>query len=65
MNAEATYPNDGKLSVLEIMFEANSRVVSEPEEKQMFLREVLPIMISAGAKFNPTAYLLPTGYDSI
>ncbi|MBR0251102.1 MAG: ankyrin repeat domain-containing protein [Synergistaceae bacterium] len=60
VNAEATYPNNGKLSVLDIMFEANSRVVSEPEEKQMFLREVLPIMISAGAKFNPTAYLLPS-----
>ena len=45
--------NAGIKSVLDIMFEAATSVASEREERQTFLRAVLPIMTSAGAKINP------------
>lgn len=45
--------NAGIKSVLDIMFESAAPVASKPEERQRFLREVLPMMISTGAKINP------------
>ena len=58
VNAEEIYPNGEKLSVLDIMFVWAAKILSTSEEKQIFLREVLPMMISAGAKFNPAASML-------
>lgn len=52
VNAEFTDGTGGRLSVLDIMFASSVSVFSEPEEKQIFLREVLPMMINAGAKFT-------------
>lgn len=52
VNAEFTDGNGGRLSVLDIMFASSVSVFSEPEEKQIFLREVLPMMINAGANFS-------------
>ena len=58
VNAKTTYPNGGKLSMFDIMFLWAARVSfnSSSEEKQIFLREVLPMMINAGAKFPPAEY---------
>ena len=56
VNAEFLH-NERRLSVLDIMFESAADVVPEPEEKQIFLREVLPMMISAGAKLCPFSQL--------
>ena len=52
VNAQETYPNGEKLSVLDVMFVWAVRFVPEREEKKIFLREVLPMMINARAKFN-------------
>ena len=52
MNAESL-DDDERKSVLDIMFKEAVSVASEPEEREIFLREVLPMMISAGAKTNP------------
>lgn len=57
VNAEQTYLNGEKLSVLDFMFIWAAMSNQTPEKIQIFLREVLPMMISAGAKFNPAASL--------
>ena len=58
VNAKTTYPNGGKLSMFDIMFlwAAEGSFNSSSEKKQIFLREVLPMMINAGAKFPPAEY---------
>ena len=54
VNAEFTDDKGRRLSVLDIMFASSVSAFSEPEEKQIFLREVLPMMINAGANFSPS-----------
>ena len=54
-NVNTDFTDDcGIKPVLDIMFNSADSFFSESEEVRTFLREVLPMMINAGAKINPS-----------